>query len=221
MTSIIINTLIKPHCIYAINDNNVFYQEIPEGKNQASNLTSSFDKILKENSIKKDDINFLLPVTGPGSFTSIRVCLTFTKAIICANKKIKIKPISSFQYILLLTKNNVKLDKQQYKAIAIESGRDETIFIQIFSNENKPIINGYEESFDSIKKLLDTYEDTFITTDLKNEKLDKIKKIKKHTHKYLDKKDTGTLSIDIRQIETANEDSLKAEYIRPHYANKS
>lgn len=68
------------------------------GKDMSSNIMPVLDEAFKQSKITPKDIDKIFAVTGPGSFTGIRVGLTVSKTMAWA-LKIPIVPISSLEVI--------------------------------------------------------------------------------------------------------------------------
>ena len=103
MISLFIDTALSYTRIAIIKENKLI-DEINEysDKDLSKQFMKKVEDILNKNDIEIDDIKNIYCVTGPGSFTGIRVGMTFVK-VLGFSKKIDIVPISELQ-VLATTK---------------------------------------------------------------------------------------------------------------------
>ncbi len=105
MISLFIDTALSYIRIALFNDDSLidFVNEKCE-----KNMSSLFDLRIKDlfirNNINLNQVNKIYTVTGPGSFTGIRVGMTFSK-VLAMSLNLKITPISELQ-VLASTKSN-------------------------------------------------------------------------------------------------------------------
>lgn len=137
----------------------------PAANNEATQLLPQIQKSLSNNGIKPTDLDQVIVVTGPGSFTGVRVGVTIAN-VLTAFTKAKLFTINLFQ---LIEAKIPETHSEQNGAILIKAGRN-----QIYQ---KPIGQGIEavEILDlaiaSQDQLLDT---DFFTGELPPEQLEKI-----------------------------------------------
>jgi tRNA threonylcarbamoyladenosine biosynthesis protein TsaB len=103
---------------------------------QSESLAKMTEKLLIENNIEAKDLNFLLCTKGPGSFTGIRIGLSFMEGL-AFGIQVKTLYLQSFASALgefpeteLYKKNNI---------LVILKAIRETFYVQMFSPELKPI----------------------------------------------------------------------------------
>lgn len=111
-------------------DNKRIFKTLDEGKTHSETLLPLIDSVLKENNISLDDINILGVVTGPGSFTGIRIGISTIKAIAFA-KDIKVVEITSTE---VLARN---IEEESIYKIGIIDAKNEQIYAGIYTNEFK------------------------------------------------------------------------------------
>ena len=131
-------------------------------KNMSALFDSKVDELFKRNNLELNEVNKIYTVTGPGSFTGIRVGMTFSKVLAMA-LNLKITPISELQ--VLATTNTDKL-----KAPLIDARRgyvyagvydqdlntlteDKHILLQDFLNINKDVEYISYDSFEHISTI--------------------------------------------------------------------
>lgn len=102
------------------------------------------EEMFKNNNMDLNDIEKIIVVNGPGSFTGVRIGLTIAKTISWA-KKIPIIQISSLEAMALSSNN-----KYNYTVPAIDARRN-YVFAAIYDNVNKSFI--LKEQYISINTL--------------------------------------------------------------------
>lgn len=132
-------------------------------KNMSALFDSKVNELFKRNNLELTEVNKIYTVTGPGSFTGIRVGMTFSKVLAMA-LNLKITPISELQ--VLATTNTTKL-----KAPMIDARRgyvyagvydqdlntltdDKHILLEDFLNINKDVEYISYDSFEHISTTL-------------------------------------------------------------------
>lgn len=119
----------------ALKNNNDLFIETKESEYSHSIYTMPMiEEIFKKNNLNVKDLNKIIVVNGPGSFTGIRIGLSIAKTMAYA-LKIDINTISS------LTAYLVSNDSKGNKAAIIEDNKG--YYISVFSKDNKPIKKEY------------------------------------------------------------------------------
>jgi len=75
-------------------------KEISSSNNHSTNLVPTIQKVLEESNIKIKEINEIIVVNGPGSFTGVRIGVTVAKTL-AYTLKAKIKTITSIEALSL------------------------------------------------------------------------------------------------------------------------
>ena len=86
------------------------------------------DRILKDNKIKTNDLNEIIVVNGPGSFTGVRIGVVIAKTL-SYTLNIPIKTITSLECILVSNKSN----KNKLAIISDTKGK----YVGYFNKENE------------------------------------------------------------------------------------
>lgn len=100
------------------------------------------EQIFKENNLEIKDLDKIIVVNGPGSFTGIRIGLSIAKTIAYA-LKIKINTISSLTALL------VSNDTQDNKKAVIEDNKG--YYVSVFDKDNNVVVEEQyveEDTFD-------------------------------------------------------------------------
>ena len=103
-------------------------------KNLSKFALQKISQMFEENNISSEEIDKIVVVNGPGSFTGVRIGLTIAKTFAWA-KNIPIIPISSLEAMALSNK------KENYKYLvpAIDARRN-YVFASIYDNENNSFV---------------------------------------------------------------------------------
>lgn len=132
-----------------------YYNEILKG-DMASKALDIIKDCIDESNIKPNDIDKIYVVTGPGSFTGIRIGVTIGKTFAWALNK-KIIPISELE-LLASTKVDTK-----YIVPMIDARRD-AVYAAIYDNELNIVLEDTYISLEELtKKLPEEY--TMISND--------------------------------------------------------
>lgn len=95
---------------------------------------SKISRMFTENKITPDEINKIIVVNGPGSFTGVRIGLTIAKTFAWA-KQIPIITISSLEAMAL----SHSKESSKYLVPAIDARRN-YVFASIYDNENRAFV---------------------------------------------------------------------------------
>ncbi|MGH1411426.1 MAG: tRNA (adenosine(37)-N6)-threonylcarbamoyltransferase complex dimerization subunit type 1 TsaB [Mycoplasma sp.] len=101
--------------IALIKDSNLLFSlKKDNAKNHTENALEEIIKMIKRNNLNKEDIGQLLVVSGPGSFTGIRVALTIAKTWKIWNPSIQLFSTNSF-LLNSFGRNEVKIRANRYE----------------------------------------------------------------------------------------------------------
>jgi tRNA threonylcarbamoyl adenosine modification protein YeaZ len=109
-------------------------QNICENHRHSELLVSSIDKILQSNKINYSDINKVITTTGPGSFTGLRVGITFAK-ILKLTKQTKVVAIDNFSIYAYWYYKFLKKNDDIY--VALDSGNQQIYLAKYSINDKK------------------------------------------------------------------------------------
>ena len=151
MISLFIDTSISFPTISLVKDMEVlfsFHEEI--NFDMSSRILQIIDNGLKKLNIDLYSVHKIFVVTGPGSFTGIRIGVTIAKTIAWTLKK-DIIPISSLEYIATTHTNKKYL-------ISMIDARRNNVYAGIYNNELKCV---QEDSLINIDQLLKNKNDDY------------------------------------------------------------
>ena len=145
MISLFIDTSISFPTISLIRDNEVLYEFHEEIKcDMSSKILPIIDEGLRKTNLTLSAINSIFVVTGPGSFTGVRIGVTIAKTIAWALNK-KIIPISSLEFMATTNTN------KDYVIPMIDARRG-NVFSGIYTNSLDCVMNDTLISIDELLK---------------------------------------------------------------------
>lgn len=116
----------------------------------------TINEILNKANISLKDIEEVTITNGPGSYTGIRVAITFVKTLLVLNPKIKVYVINS-----LLLQAGLK------KTISIISGYNNKSYLAVY-NKGKEIIKTQLVTEDAKKGIINDLHDYNVVNDFQN-----------------------------------------------------
>ena len=151
MISLFIDTSISFPTIAVIKDNEVLYEFHEEIKSDmSSKILPIIDEGFKKSNLTLNLVDNIFVVSGPGSFTGVRIGVTIAKTIAWSLNK-KIIPISSLEF--MATTNTDK----NYLISMIDARRG-NVFAGIYTNTLECVTN---DSLISINELLEGKENNY------------------------------------------------------------
>ena len=163
-------------CLYK---HGFYHKKNIHSKDHSNSLIKTFDRLLKETNTKLSDLTHIAVNTGPGSFTGLRVGLSFVK-ILAIYLKLKIIITASFGILIneFLEKNLEKFDNIEIITL-FPSIKNEFYFCKFLYKKNsitqktKPTYLNSQK----IKKLLEKQKDIIVVAPVKIKELLNIKKV--------------------------------------------
>lgn len=132
-------------------------------KNMSALFDSKVEELFKRNNLELTEVNKIYTVTGPGSFTGIRVGMTFSKVLAMALNQ-KITPISELQVLATTKTNKLKAPMIDARRGYVYAGvydqdlntltEDKHILLEDFLNINKDVECISYDSFEHISTTL-------------------------------------------------------------------
>ena len=149
MKCLFIDTSLSDVSIAIISDDKVLdsiNKNIPGGH---SIYTISFiDEVLKKCGLNPDDIDKILVVNGPGSFTGIRIGVTIAKTYAYVLKK-EIIPVSSLKARVIGKKSNYFL--------SLIDARNHNYYVGLYDNNYNEVIKEQFMTLDEVNTLKEKY----------------------------------------------------------------
>lgn len=180
MRYLVINTAISVSNVVLIENNKIVSSSSEINSNDlASKIFFMIDEVFQKANIKAKDLNKIFVISGPGSFTGIRIGVTVAKTMAWA-LNIELIPLSSLE--LLAT-----TDTDRNNVISIIDARRGYVYAGCYG---KDLHQKLPDQYIKLEKLLEKYPptsdniyigyDKFLEIDIIAPSLDFIKIIKKH-----------------------------------------
>lgn len=143
--------------------------------NQHSVYTVDFiDKCLKKANLTPNDIEKIMVVTGPGSFTGVRIGVTIAK-VYSYLKNVKIIPISSLKMRALSLNHDY--------CLSLIDAHHDNYYVGLYNEKNNDVIEEQFMKKDMVLELIDKYQPVIVSDgnimvdniEVKKQKLDIIK----------------------------------------------
>lgn len=155
MITLLIDTSLSDVSIAILKDGQVSSQITQSIPNEHSVYTVSFiDKALKESKIKPQDIQQIMVVTGPGSFTGLRIGLTIAKV-----------------YAYLLNIELICLSSLKIRALSIQhkfclsliDAHHDNYYLGLYDSKNQEVIPEQFASKEKVLELIKQYHPTIVS----------------------------------------------------------
>lgn len=200
--------------LYAgIVEENKLVAEIKEnlGKNLSVYALKKISELLENINLKPDDIDKIMIVNGPGSFTGIRVGVTIAKTIAYTLNK-EIVTISSIEAMTLSSK------KETCFKIPLIDARRGYVYSGIYTDELSSVLKEQYIKLDTIKCAVDNLIDTHVY--ITNDDIDVDNKeeynpdIEKIVNAFIDKESINPHAVNPEYLKlTEAEENLNLEII--------
>ena len=125
--------------------------------NAHSIYTVSFlDKVIKEAGLAPDDIETILVVTGPGSFTGVRIGVTIAKTYAYL-KNINIVGVSSLKMM--------SLSCQHDYCLALINARNDNYYLGLYDKNSDEVIEEQFNTKEKVLELIEKYQPTIVSNE--------------------------------------------------------
>ena len=168
MISLFIDTSATDVSIAVIKGNKILSSITKEVPGTHSIYTTKFiDDLLKEAKILPKDINKIMVVNGPGSFTGVRIGVTIAKTMAYL-LNIDLIPISSLKMLSLSTNHDY--------CLSIINANHDNYYLSLYDKDNKEVIKEQFNSKEKVLELVNKYNPKIISNE--NIEIDNIKVFK-------------------------------------------
>ena len=151
MISLFIDTCTSNLLIAVFRDKTLLKQVIKKNDSNLSTVfTSTVDNLLNNANININDVEKVYVAVGPGSFTGVRIGLTFAK-VLAWSKKIPIVPISSLEVLASGYDNEI--------LVPILNARRGYVYAGIYDSDLNIIMDDTYILLDDLKGKLASYQD--------------------------------------------------------------
>lgn len=149
MAILCINTAFKNPSIALIFNDSSLVQSLGEGQHQTETLIPTIDALLKAHNLASSDLTKVIVVTGPGSFTALRIGAIAANTL-AVNLRIPLLALDTFEYL--------KLSSKEPETIVLVHAGGNSVY-----NSDKTIID--------FEQFLHGYNNELITADLSAEQI--------------------------------------------------
>lgn len=186
MITLFIDTSFADVSIALLKDNKIINKIVKSIPNEHSKYALTYiDEVLKKSDIKPEQVNNIMVVNGPGSFTGIRIGLTIAK-VYAYLLKIEVTLVSSLKSIALSKNNN-----NDYVMSLIDA-KNNNYYLGLYDKDYNEVTEEHFSNIEEINNLLKEYPNIKIisNSDLKTDNYNKINEldIEKIVEFYKDKK---------------------------------
>ena len=179
MISLFIDTSMANVSISIVKDNkilSIIQEEIP---NEHSKYATSYVKrVIDAAGIDANDIDNILVVNGPGSFTGVRIGVTIAKTYgYLINKEII--PVSSLKALAISSNKNVNV-------MSVITANRSSYYVGIYDSEYNNIIDEEFVSREKLLELIDKYNPYIVSNDFNVVSVHKLNKVNLDVLKIVD-----------------------------------
>ena len=155
MITLFIDTSSTDVSIALVKDNNILSHITKTIPNQHSIYTTSYiDTVLKDSNLEPSDIDKIMVVNGPGSFTGVRIGVTIAK-VFAYILNIDIVCLSSLKIRAISTSHNY--------CLSLINANRENYYLGLYDKNNNELIKEQFNSKEEVIKLIDEYKPTIAT----------------------------------------------------------
>ena len=123
----------------------------------SSRLVPIIKNTIDESNISKNDIDKIIVINGPGSFTGTRMGVVVAKTYAWALNK-KIVPVSKLE-LMATTNANTKY------ILSVIDAKHDHVYAGLYDNNLNAVIEDKHITIEELKKILDSYKDITIVSD--------------------------------------------------------
>lgn len=195
MITLFIDTSASDVSIAILKDNKIISKKIKSIPNEHSKYAVSYvEDVLKDSNLKPEEVNNIMVVNGPGSFTGIRIGLTIAK-IYAYLLDIKVTLVSSLKTLALSTDGDYIL--------SILDAKNDNYYLGLYDKDYNEICEEHFSNILEVNEIIEKYENIKIVTN---------SVIKLEDYKLIDK-------LDIEKIVTyyQKKNSVNAHLVLPNY----
>lgn len=176
MITLFIDTSNTDVSIALLQEGKLINKKVERIPNEHSKYAVSYiDEVLRKSDITPKEVNSIMVVNGPGSFTGVRIGLTIAKVFAYLND-IKVILVSSLKCLAM----SITTDKD---VLSLISARNDNYYLGLYDNNYQEIISERFANREEIMGIIEKYKPEVISNDVAETKLD----IEKIYNYYKDK----------------------------------
>jgi len=156
MITLFIDTSFSDVSIALLRNGKVINKIVKSIPNEHSKYAVSYvDEVLKKSNIKPTEVNNIMVVNGPGSFTGIRIGLTIAK-VYAYLLNIEVTLVSSLKTLALSVFGEYIL--------SIIDAKNNNCYLCLYDNEYNEIIKEHFGNYEEVNEIIDKYNNIKIAT---------------------------------------------------------
>lgn len=190
MKTLFIDTSSNYLDVAIIIDETVYEKRIESVNEHSKYSITAIEALFKENNIKPREIDAIMVINGPGSFTGLRIGVTIAK-VYAWSFNIKVIPISTLKAYALSCLN------YDYYVSVIDARRD-YVYAGIYDSKYNSLLEDQHISKEKLYNIINKYNNCFLVgnTNIKDIKSNEVKlNIKKIYNYYKDKEGVNPHSL--------------------------
>jgi len=195
MITLFIDTSFSDVSIALLKDNKIINKIVKSIPNEHSKYAITYiDEVLKKSNIKPNEVNNIMVVNGPGSFTGVRIGLTIAK-IYAYLLNIEVTLISSLK--------TLALSEEGEYILSLIDARNNNYYLGLYDKNYNEVIKEHFSNIEEVNELINNYQDLKIVSN-SNININNYKKI---------------TELDIEKIAKYYQDKIRvnAHQVLPNY----
>lgn len=168
MITLFIDTSNQDVSIALLKDGKIINKITKSIPNEHSKYAVSYiDEVLKKSEITPKEVQSIMVVNGPGSFTGVRIGLTIAKVYALLND-IKVTLISSLKCLAIGNNKNKYI-------LSLINARNDNYYIGFYDNNYNDVINEHFGNIEEVNDIINKYNDVLVVSN--NSDIDNVKVI--------------------------------------------
>ena len=157
MITLFIDTSNQDVSIALLKDGKIINKITKSIPNEHSKYAVSYiDEVLKKSEITPKEVQSIMVVNGPGSFTGVRIGLTIAKVYALLNN-IKVTLISSLKCLAIGNNKNKYI-------LSLINARNDNYYIGFYDNNYNDVINEHFGNIDEVNDIINKYNDVLVVS---------------------------------------------------------
>lgn len=157
MITLFIDTSNQDVSIALLKDGKVIDKITKSISNEHSKYAVSYiDEVLKKSEITPKEVQSIMVVNGPGSFTGVRIGLTIAKVYALLND-IKVTLISSLKCLAIGNNKNKYI-------LSLINARNDNYYIGFYDNNYNDVINEHFGNIEEVNDIINKYDDILVVS---------------------------------------------------------
>lgn len=157
MITLFIDTSNQDVSIALLKDGKIINKITKSIPNEHSKYAVSYiDEVLKKSEITPKEVQSIMVVIGPGSFTGVRIGLTIAKVYALLNN-IKVTLISSLKCLAIGNNKNKYI-------LSLINARNDNYYIGFYDNNYNDVINEHFGNIEEVNDIINKYDDVLVVS---------------------------------------------------------